>query len=92
MKKHGEHHAKIAEALRRAAKAHEDAAKHMKKQGYKAREHEMEGMEVKKKSAAQRKAMKGKSAAKKHEIVGGEKANVLERRRRAAKRHGKKVI
>jgi hypothetical protein len=92
MKGHGSDHKKIAEALRRAAKAHEDAAKHMKKQGYKDREHEMEGMKVKKKSAAQKKALKGKSAAKKREIIGGEKANVLERRRRAAKKHGKKVI
>lgn len=87
MKKHGEHHKKIAEALKKAAKAHEEAHKHLSKlhgkQSRTDREHESEGMKAKMdRSAAQKKALKGKSAKKKREIIGGEKANIKLRKER----------
>jgi hypothetical protein len=58
----------------------------MKKQTAKDKKHESRGMkEYEEKSPAQKKALKGKSVAKRHEIEGGEKAN----KKLAAKRRKK---
>jgi len=80
MKKCSGHAKKAADAVK---KAHEAVKKYH--QSLKDRRDESEGMGVKKKSAAQRKALKGKSVAKKREIIGGEKANYAERKKRAKK-------